>query len=157
MSIIQSFKEHFAEEELNKKLAKQKEEFEKLIILQKEELSKENEELRNNLNELQNIVSKKEEKKITVNRQLLLLHYLGILDNFKFPTKEKKYDLFHLIIDKNRQAVKNFSNYRDQPKKDEFQKIFNEEDLYFISDLFKEVGLEKQKIDVDTDIIKFKF
>lgn len=156
------------QQEFEKELQNQKEEFIKELQGQKEELlnrhydelkarKEENEVLRNELSELKTSIEKKDEKRITANRQMLILHYLGFLDSINFVIKERKYDVFYNIIDKNRQAVKSFFNYREQEDKEEYTKIFNEEDLYFVSNLFKEAGLQEYTKKVDADILKFKF
>jgi len=150
-------KQIILEKELNKKILKERDELEKKMLIQKEELLKENEVLKNELAELQGIIDRNEGKRITANRKLLLFHYLGFLDAHIFPTKEKKYNLLYFLIDKNRQAVKFFINYREQFKRKEYKKIFNEEDLSFVFELFKEVGLLEIANKVETDKIKLKF
>jgi len=121
------------------------------------EILKENEVLRNEFAELQTYIDQKEGKRITANRQLLLIHYLDLIDNLEFTSKEKKYNLIYFIIDKNRQAVKNFFNFREQSEKEQYKKIFNEKDLYFVLQLLNEVGLSEKAKKVDSDIIKLKF
>lgn len=144
------------EKKIGEQLSQERENTEKAISIQKEELLKENEVLRNELAELQKIIEAKSGKRITANRQLLLLHYLGFLDNFQFPSKEKRYNLFHIIIDKTRQSVKSFFNYREQPKTEEYKKIFNADDLFFVSDFLYEVGLSDKAKKVDYDMSKIK-
>ena len=75
----------------------------------------------------------------------------------KFPSKEKKYNLLYFLIDKNRQAVKYFLNYREQLKTEEYKKIFNEKDISFVLELFREVGLSDIAKKVETDIIRLNF
>jgi hypothetical protein len=95
----------------------------------------------------------------TINQQLLMLHYMGVLDDdkFKFQSKEKKYEFFHLLIDKNQQAVKDFIHYRNKPDHFKFSKIFNEDDLYKVKEYFEQFELNELAKKVDLDIIKLKF
>jgi hypothetical protein len=160
MSVFPRLENFLFEEDLekyiNEKLSQERENIEKAIFTQKEELLKENEVLRNELGELQNKIEKKEGKRITANRQLLLLHYLEVFDTLKFPSKEKKYSLLYLIIDKTPQTVKEFFIHREQFGTEGYNKIFNEEDLYFVLDLLKEVGLLDQAKKVDSHMIELK-
>jgi hypothetical protein len=155
--VNESYKQIMLEMEQNLKIIKEKNDIEKEMLLQKEQLMKDNEKLRNELNELIIRLDNKEGKRITANRQLLLFHYLGFLDNLKFPSKEKKYNLLYFLIDKNRQAVKYFLNYREQLKTEEYKKIFNEKDISFVLELFREVGLLDIAKKVETDIIRLNF
>jgi hypothetical protein len=127
------------------------------LVKSKNEILEENEALRNEVADLEMLIDTKAGRRITANRQLLILHYLKFYDNLKLPSKEKKYNLLHFIINITRQTVKDFLNYREQPETDKYKKIFNEKDLYYVLDLFKEVGLLEEAKEVDFDIIKFKF
>jgi hypothetical protein len=91
-------------------------------------------------------------ERLSANQQLLLIHYLGFLDKYEFPTNEKKYQLFHLLIDKNKQAVKDFITYRYG--KD--SKSFNEKDLRIIHVVLTECGLAEIADKVRLDLDKFK-
>jgi hypothetical protein len=91
-------------------------------------------------------------KRLTANQQLLILHYLGILDNFKFSTNEKMHALFHLIIDKNKQAVKDFMTYRFG--KD--SKAFNQRDLTVVHGILLECGLTEIADKVKLELDKFE-
>ena len=126
------------------------------LVKSKNEILEENETLRNEIAELQNIIKKKGEKRITANKQLLILHYLNIFEKIKFTTKEKKYRLLHLIIDKTPQTVKEFFINIEQPETDKYNEIFSEENLYFVSDLFNDVGLKDEANKVNSKMIELK-
>jgi len=111
------------------------------LVKSKNEILEENEALRNEVADLEMLIDTKAGRRITANRQLLILHYLKFYDNLKLPSKEKKYNLLHFIINITRQTVKDFLNYKEQPETDRYKKIFNEKDLYYVLDLFNEVGL----------------
>jgi hypothetical protein len=155
-SKMKSFKEILFEESIENTISQEVNKIKESIITQKDELLKENEDLRSEVYELQKIINKKAGKIINLNRQLLLIHYLGFFDIVKFQSKEKEYNLFHYIINRHPQSVKRFLNYKEKPKTDDYRLIFNKEDLDFVSDIFYEVGLPDmvKKVNFDLDKIK---
>jgi hypothetical protein len=93
----------------------------------------------------------KNKERLTANQQLLILHYLGFLDSHPFPTVEKKHFLFHLLIDKNRQAVKEFLIYRNGKHPDSF----NPKDLKIVHDILVECGLSEIVDKIKSDLVKY--
>ncbi|RWY53878.1 hypothetical protein [Mucilaginibacter gilvus] len=103
--------------------------------------------------QLDSLNEKKSKKEVTtLPKQLLLLHYLGILDKFDL-SDNKKSSLFSILLngDKEniRKALPNFIG-------NQLREIKNEKHLQEIANLLKESGLNKEYQTVQNDILKLK-
>lgn len=96
---------------------------------------------------------KKKSKETTHKQQILILHYMGILDKYKL-SGVKKGILFSKLINKN---DKNTEDYiRNVVAGVNQNNLKTEENLEFVYNLFEESGLLNEAAEVKMDLFKLK-
>lgn len=104
-------------------------------------------------NQIQGNISKPVKSvKSTMPKQLLILHYLGILNTFNLSDRKNSFLLESLLnanADNIRKELPNFVG-------DKLQEIKNEKHLTELIELFREVGLPQISKTIENDIVKLK-
>ena len=103
------------------------------------------------LKEFHNKKQKSEEA--THKQQILILHYLGILDQFNITTV-KKGRLFSQLLNRNDKNTEDYIRYVGE--RVEKNNLKSDKNLEYVYDLFEEIGLISQAEKVKRDIDKIK-
>ena len=98
---------------------------------------------------------KKSGEETTTKQQLLILHYLGILDFIKISETTKKAKLLSVLLNRDKQNIREALTYIDS-RKIEDSGIKTVENLNAILPLFEEIGLIEALNQIKTDLEKLK-
>ncbi len=111
--------------------------------------------LQDEIDELKKELKIKEQNKkeeITLAQQLLLLHYLGLLNQIDLNTKAKS-DLLSNILNRSKDNIRKNMTYINSPKISH-SKIKNVENLELVLDIFQRLSMSEEADRVKVDLNK---
>ncbi|MCX6262792.1 MAG: hypothetical protein NTY95_18475 [Bacteroidia bacterium] len=123
-------------------------------ILESQKIENEIVKLRKEVNELNNELNKRKQVKkdeITLAQQLLLLYYLGLLNEIDLNTKDKSF-LLSKILNRSKDNIKKVITYINSPKIS-LSKIKNVQNLELVLNIFEALKMpevaDKVKVDIN--------
>lgn len=98
---------------------------------------------------------RKSEKETTMKQQLLILHYLGIIDSMNLSETTKKAKLLSVLLNRSEQNIRTELTYIDA-RKIEDSEMKTIENLNAILPVFEEVGLNEIVETIKADLGRLK-
>lgn len=99
-----------------------------------------------------NSLPKSSSKRTSLPKQLLMLHYLGLIGHYDI-SDTKKAKLFSILINADQQNIrKELPNFIGNQLRD----IKNEKHLVELSELFKNIGLDEISKTIERDLVKLR-